>query len=167
MPFSPPAETEVPVAEVRQPVASFSPRRRVRAWEIFGVAAALLFSGWFLQFMVRANNGFEDWGDLDYYKLLVRGWRKGQLNIDKDPSPELLALKDPYDPEQNGPYKLGDISLYKGKYYTYFGAAPALTLMWPYAALTGRELVTGQATLVFCLVALLTASWLWLAVRWR
>ena len=163
----PPVETAVPVAAVRPPVGEGSSRRRVRAWELVGVAAALLFSGWFLQFMVRANNGFEDWGDLDYYKLLVRGWRKGQLNIDKDPSPELLALKDPYDPEQNGPYKLGDISLYQGKYYTYFGAAPALTLMWPYAALTGRELVTGQATLVFCLVALLAASWLWLAVRWR
>ncbi|MFM8619409.1 MAG: hypothetical protein ACKOE8_11885 [Opitutaceae bacterium] len=163
----PPAETEVPAGVARPPVTPPSSRRRFRRWEIIGVAAALLFSGWFFQFMVRANNGFEDWGDLDYYKLLVRGWRKGQLNIDKDPSPELLALKDPYDPEQNGPYKLGDISLYQGKYYTYFGAAPALTLMWPYAALTGRELVTGQATLVFCLVALLTASWLWLAVRGR
>ena len=90
------------------------------------MVAALLFGTWFLHFMVKGNNGFEDWGDIDYYKLLVRGWQKGQLNIDKDPAPELLALKDPYDPEQNGPYKLGDISLYRGKYYTYFGAAPAL-----------------------------------------
>ena len=163
----PPAETKAPDGLERPPLTPPSSRRRFRRWEVIGVAAALVFSGWFFQFMVRANNGFEDWGDLDYYKLLVRGWRKGQLNIDKDPSPELLALKDPYDPEQNGPYKLGDISLYKGKYYTYFGAAPALTLMWPYAVLTGRELVTGQATLVFCLVALVTASWLWLAVRWR
>ncbi len=129
------------------------------------MVAALLFGTWFLHFMVKGNNGFEDWGDIDYYKLLVRGWQKGQLNIDKDPAPELLALKDPYDPEQNGPYKLGDISLYRGKYYTYFGAAPALTLMWPYAVLTGREMVTGEATLVFCVVALLAAAGLWLAVR--
>jgi hypothetical protein len=140
-------------------------RRPGRFRETIGVLAALFFSVWFLHFMVKGNNGFEDWGDLDYYKLLVRGWQKGQLNIDKDPAPELLALRDPYDPEQNGPYRMGDISLYRGKYYTYFGAAPALTLMWPYAALTGREMVTGAATFVFCVVALLTASWLWLAVR--
>ena len=167
MPARPPAAPEPVISRDISPTGGLVRSRRVRRWEIVGVAAALLFSGWFLHFMVRANNGFEDWGDMDYYKLLVRGWRKGQLNLDKDPAPELLALADPYDPAQNGPYKLGDISLYRGKYYTYFGAAPALTLMWPYAVLTGREMVTGEAALVFCLLALGAASWFWLAVRRR
>ncbi|MFZ9837143.1 MAG: hypothetical protein ACO3JJ_01330 [Opitutaceae bacterium] len=131
------------------------------------VVAAWLFVVASFQGVVAGNNGFEDWGDLDYYKLLVRGWQKGQLNIDKDPSPELLALADPYDPAQNGPYKMGDISLYQGKYYLYFGPTPAFTLMWPWRLVTGREMTSGAATWVFCTVALTAASVLWLALRRR
>lgn len=131
------------------------------------VLAAMAVVLWFYQWIVASNNGFEDWGDLDYYKLLVRGWKKGQLSLDKEPSPELLALKDPYDPEQNVNCKLGDATLYRGKYYIYFGATPALTLMLPYHLITGREMVTGQATFVFCSLAFLTASGLWLAIRRR
>ena len=121
----------------------------------------------FYHWIVASNNGFEDWGDLDYHKLLVRGWEKGHLYLDKEPSPELLALKDPYDPEQNVLCKLGDATLYKGKYYIYFGAAPAFTLMLPYHLVTGREMTTGKATFVFCSLAFLTASGLWLAIRRR
>ena len=131
------------------------------------VAGAMALVLWFFHWIVKNNNGFEDWGDLDYYKLLVRGWQKGHLYLDKEPSPELLALKDPYDPEQNVNCKLGDATLYRGKYYIYFGATPALTLMLPYTLITGREMVTGGATFVFCSLALLTASGLWLAIRRR
>src|SRR4051812_31914826 len=73
-------------------------RRQAEAWS--GVAAVLLVV-WFYHWTVWANTGFEDWGDQDYYRLLVRGWRKGQLALDKQPSRELLALADPYDPAQN------------------------------------------------------------------
>ena len=130
-------------------------------------AAALLFVVGAFRWVVAANNGFEDWGDLDYYKLLVRGWQKGQLHIDKDPSPELLALADPYDPAQNGPHKMGDISLYRGRYYLYFGPTPAFTLMWPWRVITGREMTSGAATWVFCSVAVTAASLLWLGLRRR
>jgi hypothetical protein len=142
-------------------------RAMSRKWDRIGALAAMLMVGWFFHWVVANNNGFDDWGDIDYYKLLVRGWRKGQLNLDKDPAPELLALPDPYDPAQNGPYKLGDVTLYRGKYYIYFGPAPALTVMLPWSLATGRELTTGAATFVFCSVALLTASLLWLAIRSR
>ncbi|MDO8541973.1 MAG: hypothetical protein Q7S40_16165 [Opitutaceae bacterium] len=131
------------------------------------VAAALAITVWFYTWTVAVNNGFEDWGDTDYYRLLVRGWKKGQLHLDKDPRPELLALADPYDPFQNAEHKLGDATLYRGRYYIYFGAAPALTLMLPYALVTGREMTMGAATLVFSTVAFLTASGLWLALRRR
>jgi hypothetical protein len=145
---------------------------RARAWlrraaEPLLTAAAMVAVVWFHHWTVEVNSGFEDWGDDDYYRLLVRGWRKGQLSLDKLPSPELLALADPYDPLQNAAHKLGDASLYQGKYYIYFGAAPAFTLMLPYGLLTGREMTTGAAIFVFCSVAFLAASALWLALRRR
>ncbi len=130
-------------------------------------AAALIVVVWFYYWTVEANSGFDNWGDMDYYRLLVRGWKKGQLSLDKAPAPELLALADPYDPAHNGPYKLGDATLYRGKYYIYFGASPALVLMLPYSIITGKELTTGGAVFVFCSVGFLAASVLWLAMRRR
>lgn len=130
-------------------------------------AGALLAVVWFFHWTVAVNNGFLDWGDMDYFKLLVRGWQKGQLHLDKAPSPELLALADPYDPELNEGRKLGDATLYRGRYYIYFGAAPALTVMLPYALLTGKEMVMGRAVFIFSVVAFLAASGVWLALRRR
>lgn len=139
--------------------------RQAVEWMLVGAAAALVV--WFFHWTVKANSGFQDQGDLDYFRLLVRGWMKGQLNLDKEPSPELLALADPYDPAQNAGKKLGDATLYKGKYYIYFGPTPALTLMLPYTAITGREMKMGEATFVFVTLAFVAASGLWLAIRRR
>ncbi len=134
-----------------------------RALVAGAIAAVLWYFGW----TVVSNGGLGDWGDQDYYKQLVRGWRKGQLAIDVAPTPEMLALADPYDPRQNAPHRLGDVSFFKGKYHLYFGAAPALTVMLPVTLLTGWEMTTGAAVLVFCSVAFLAATWLWLAIRRR
>jgi hypothetical protein len=131
------------------------------------VVAAVLLVVAFYYWTVWANQGFEDWGDQDYYRLLVRGWRKGQLALDKQPSPELLALADPHDPAQNGPHRLADASYFRGKYYLYFGAAPALTMMLPYTLITGREMTMGAAVFGFSTVAFGAATGLWLAVRRR
>src|SRR5262245_4432072 len=145
-----PERTDVSIRTLRrdpEPSAGMSGRRRAPAWRrwLEGglVAGAMAVVVWFFHWTVAANSGFESWEDLDYFKLLVRGWKKGQLHMDKEPAPELLALADPYDPAQNGPYKLGDATLYKGKYYIYFGPSPALTLMLPYGLITGREMTMG------------------------
>jgi hypothetical protein len=135
--------------------------------ETGSVAAALLIVVGFFFWTVRANGGFEDWGDQDYYRLLVRGWRQGQLSIAKEPAPELKALADPYDPAQNAAHRLGDVSYYRGRYYLYFGAAPALTLMLPFGIITGREMTTGAAVLCFTTIAFLAAAGLWLGIRRR
>jgi len=130
-------------------------------------AGATVVVVWFFHWTVAANNGFADWEELDYYQMLVRGWKKGQLHLDYQPSPELLALPDPYDPARNEGLKLGDASLYRGKYYLYFGSAPALTLMLPHALLTGRTMTMGTAACILVTLAFLTASGLWLAIRRR
>ena len=130
-------------------------------------AAAVAVVLWFYHWTVKSAWGYDSWGESDYYNLLVQGYRQGHLYLNKQPSPELLALADPYDPAQNGPHRLPDTSYFRGHYYLYFGAAPAVALMWPYAAITGREMLTGVAVMIFVSVAFLAATGLWLAVRRR
>ncbi len=138
-----------------------------RTSTIASVAAAIALVLGFFAWSANEANAFGDWGEFDYYRLLVRGYRSGHLHLDKQPPAELLALADPYDPAQNGPYRLPDASYYKGHYYLYFGAAPAATVMLPFTLLTGREMTTGTAVLVFTATAFLALAGLWLAVRAR
>ncbi len=102
-----------------------------------------------------------------YYQSLVDGFRRGQLNMTVEPSPELLHLKDPYDAGQNAPYRLTDASLYRGKYYLYFGPTPAIALMLPWRVLTGRPIPERLAAVVFAALALLGLGQLLWAVRDR
>lgn len=141
--------------------------RRRRAWARVLVTLAIATVLWFHTWSAWVANAFGDWGEWDYYRLLVRGFRQGHLHLDYAPPRELIALADPYDPEQNAPYRLGDASYYKGRYYLYFGPTPAVTLMLPYALLTGRELPTGAAIYLFYLVTLGAMTGLWLAIRAR
>lgn len=74
-----------------------------------------------------------------YYQLFD-AFRKGQVYLDVTPSAELLALENPYDPEQRaGVYYLWDHVLYNGKYYCYYGAAPVILVMFPIYFLTGMQ----------------------------
>jgi tetratricopeptide (TPR) repeat protein len=102
------------------------------------------------------------------YNLLVQGFRAGQLNLKKDPSPGLATLADPYDPAVNGPYigDAGDMSYYRGKLYLYFGVTPAVVLLWPCAALTGHYLTDREAVIIFYTLGLLAAAGLLYAI-WR
>lgn len=162
------ATTDIRPGQPDQVSPSAAPARlRGQAWERVLIVAAIGVVLWFHYWTNDINHGFGDHEDHDYYRLLVRGWRKGHLHLDKEPSPALLALADPYDPAQNGPHRLGDASYYKGKYYLYFGAAPAATLMFPYHLVTGREMPTGAAVFVFGSIGFLAAAGVWLAIRRR
>ena len=107
---------------------------------------------------------------MTHYNLLVQGLRAGQLSLKKEVPAGLAQLPDPYDPTANAPYRsppyrMLDLSYYKGRLYLYFGISPALLLFWPYAALTGHYLFDRQAIAIFCAlgflasVALLRALW--------
>jgi len=102
-----------------------------------------------------------------YYNLLVDGFRAGHLSLATSPRPELTRLRDPYDPAQNGPYRLHDASYFRGRYYLYFGVTPALLLFWPYVALTGHYLWHKQAVMIFCAGGFLTSVGIFLALRRR
>ena len=74
-----------------------------------------------------------------HYEYLAEGFAQGHTYLPLEPDPELLALRDPYNPAANAGHRLWDASLYGGKYYLYFGPTPAL-LMLPWRFATGHEL---------------------------
>ena len=97
-----------------------------------------------------------------YYNLMADAFESGSLSLLVKPSKELLALKDPYDPAQNGPYRLHDASLYKGNYYLYYGPVPALVLFAPLDILLHVRLEQSTAVAFFlCLGFISSTLLLW------
>jgi len=84
---------------------------------------------WFISFGTWTN-----WRTATtFYDQLATSFEAGQLSLKTTPSPALMALHNPYDPNERKGLKWGDypgdVSLYRGKYYLYFGPAPALILL--------------------------------------
>ncbi|HLB42902.1 MAG TPA: hypothetical protein VJN02_08665 [Gammaproteobacteria bacterium] len=84
-----------------------------------------------------------------HYQYLTAGFLSGHLSLPVSPTPQLLKLKDPYNPEQNKMLRLHDASLYNGKYYLYFGPLPVLTYFLPIKLLTGLYPAEVSAVLFF------------------
>jgi hypothetical protein len=96
-----------------------------------------------------------------HYNLLAQGLLRGQLHLPVEPRPELFELVDPYDPAKNAPYRLHDASLYRGRYYLYFGLAPALAAFVPFRLL-GIDLPEGLAAAGFAFSAFVLSGLLFL-----
>ncbi len=102
-----------------------------------------------------------------YYGLLTAGFRHGHLYVDPAPDPRLLALPDPYDPAANAPFRLHDMTLYRGRYYLYYGVTPVLVFFWPVAALTGWYPTEACAVAAFGLAGVVAGVGLLGALRRR
>lgn len=90
-----------------------------------------------------------------YHNYLASAFQHGQLHLLIEPSKELLALSNPYDPSQNsccGIQRLHDASLYEGHYYLYFSPVPALLIFLPFHVLTGLYLPENLFAATSCLV---------------
>ena len=62
-----------------------------------------------------------------YYPMLADAFRSGKLYLNVKPSAELQNLENPYDSQQYLTVEsLHDASLFKGRYYLYWGPVPAL-----------------------------------------
>jgi hypothetical protein len=85
----------------------------------------------------------------EFYNQLTDSLMQGHTYLAAKPSPQLLALPDPYDPAANERFRLHDASLYQGRYYMYFGVAPAVTLYLPWRVLTGKRLSDDMAVTLF------------------
>jgi hypothetical protein len=93
-----------------------------------------------------------------YYDLLGRAFAHGELRLPVDPAPELLALPDPWSDRINRPYRLLDTVLYKGHYFLYHGATPALLLFTPWYLITRHDFPENFAAFLFSLGAYFFAA---------
>lgn len=107
-----------------------------------------------------------DWPSLTRtYDQLASAFMHGRLALELEPDPALLALQDPYDPatRKDVPFPL-DVSLYRGKFYLYFGPVPALILA---VAKLMVQAEIGDEYLVFAFISglfvvqSLFALWIW------
>ena len=74
-----------------------------------------------------------------YYDSLARSFLNANLYLPIEPDPKLLALPNPYNPSARTGIEVPvDITLYKGKYYMYWGPVPALILTVIYPFFHGR-----------------------------
>lgn len=79
---------------------------------------------------------------------------KGQLHFDVEPTAELLALENPYNPDlRDGIYYLFDRAFFEGKYYSYFGIAPILLVYFPFYLITRGLPVDSTVTFILSLIA--------------
>jgi ABC-type multidrug transport system fused ATPase/permease subunit len=99
----------------------------------------------------------------DQYNVhIVNALLAGQAHLDIEPSEELLALENPYDPVNLiGVPHLFDFAFYKGKYYSYFGIVQVLTLALPYKVITGEYIPTRLASFIFSALAGVFLMLLW------
>ena len=93
---------------------------------IFSVFLVIIVYVWFVSY-----GQWTHWKtNTTWYDQLAISFEHGQLSLQVTPSPALLALHDPYDPVERKPLGynnyIGDLSLYQGKYYLYFGPAPVI-----------------------------------------
>lgn len=87
---------------------------------------------------------------------------KGQIHLDVQPSAELLALENPYTPNNRADIDfMYDRAFYDGRYYSYFGIAPILVFYFPYYLVTGNLPADSSVMGFFTLI---TAVFLPLAV---
>ena len=98
----------------------------------------------------------------DLYNRLTHSIRAGRVTLDIEPSPALLGLPNPYDPQANAGLRLHDASLYKGHYFVYFGITPVLTAFLPVHLLTGGDLSEGAACFLFATGGYIISSLLFL-----
>lgn len=99
----------------------------------FYIALLILNSGILLIYFWFATTGLLRSlpNETSYIDLQANAFVKGQLELDVEPDPALLAFKDEslYEPgNREGIPVLWDATLYNGKYYLYWGPAPALLL---------------------------------------
>lgn len=118
---------------------------RFALWAAFAACAAAVFwvANAVAPWAADRNNMWH------HYEYLTEGFLAGHTYLPVEPAPELLRLSDPYDPAANAKYRLWDASLYRGRYYLYFGPGPAVALMLPWRIATGRMLPQRLAVAVF------------------
>jgi hypothetical protein len=121
---------------------------------------------------LRMAAAFAPWDGVVYgvghhYEYLTEGFLSGHTYLSVDPPQDLLELKDPYKPGQKVSRSLLDASLYKGRYYIYYGPTPAVLLMAPWRLATGLMIPQRVAVALFGAAGLAALALLLRSVRAR
>jgi hypothetical protein len=94
--------------------------------QIRAITALILVLTGVTQLWIVSAGRWTDWPEhTSHYAKLAEAFLHGQVSLLVKPSPQLLALPDPYDPYANIRYKIHDLSLYEGNYYLPWGPVPA------------------------------------------
>ena len=98
---------------------------------------------------------------------VVDAFENGQVHLLAEVPEELLALENPYDWSERTDAGLSykwDHLLFEGKYYSYYGIAPVLTLFLPYHMITGYYFPSSLACLLYTLIATLFVGLCFLSI---
>jgi hypothetical protein len=100
----------------------------LRWLHLLALSCVALLSAFAYLFVVSAGR-FTDWPNYasTYFDMFAEGFRAGHLHLVQEPSPALLAKPKPLDPA-NVSLWIWDASYYRGKFYLYWGPAPAVLL---------------------------------------
>ena len=97
----------------------------------------------------------------DIYIRQFDAWQKGQIELDLEVDRRLAALENPYDPTErknSGARYNWDYAFFDGKYYSYFGIAPLLTVYAPIHAVTGKLPNIPMTCLILAIAAVITTA---------
>ncbi len=99
---------------------------------------------------------------------IVDAFEAGQVSLLQEPSQTLLSLENPYDyslrTDAGVNYEAWDHCLYEGKFYSYYGIGPVLTLFLPFHMLTGYYFSTPWAVLIYSVIGVIFLTGLYNAV---
>jgi hypothetical protein len=105
--------------------------------------------------------------DENQYNHLADAFLAGRVSLDLPVSDILLELDNPYDTAARTALNAEahdaiywDYAYYNGSYYCYFGALPVLLTFLPFKALTGADLPTWAAAMIFAAALCLTMFFL-------
>jgi len=127
----------------------------------FGVVSTFI-SICFVFCMAFMNAGYK-FGDIYEYHY-VDAVMNGQLHFNYEVSDFLNEVSYPFDTSNRDYDFLWDASLYKGKYYCYFGIWPVISLFIPFNFITGNYLSTPIACLFYAILGIISTVLLYNAI---
>lgn len=119
----------VTILDIRYPekLAGIKNQLSIHRYSLAATTITVIIYIWLAQVNIKNTQK-----DYRYYSELALSFKKGQLYLTEEPSSALLGLSNPYDydlrVESNVEDFPWDVSLYKDKFYIYWGPAPSLIL---------------------------------------
>lgn len=97
----------------------------------------------------------------DIFGRQFDAWQKGQIELDLPVDRRLAELDNPYDPterKESGARYYWDYAYFEGKYFSYFGIAPIITVHAPIYALTGKLPNVPMVCLILAIAAVIMTA---------